>query len=241
MIVRVAIFYVLTFVTVFVLGGLQQITQITPEIGLPQLAPGIAALLMLVIYRKDRHQLTFREANTPLRRYLVALLIPAAAGLIAFGFSLLTVPSFTGPSLGTAPLLPILIWMPIGAIGEEIGWRGYLHKHLDGRLSGLVSSLITGTLWTFFHVHFLGNGIVFLLFTVILFISISTLMYIVVYDQQFSILLASIFHIGINLTSLLFIAYINSVSFMVVYSLSWALMAAVVLWMRRETFLAARS
>ncbi len=36
--------------------------------------------------------------------------------------------------------------MPLGALGEELGWRGYLNKRLNARLGGLASSLLAETL-----------------------------------------------------------------------------------------------
>ena len=38
----------------------------------------------------------------------------------------------------------MVLWMPLGALGEELGWRGYLHKKLDPRIRGLFSSLLVG-------------------------------------------------------------------------------------------------
>lgn len=53
MILPVLLFSVLTAFWLLVLGGASEALGLPIEIGLAQLAPGIAGLLMLVIFRKD--------------------------------------------------------------------------------------------------------------------------------------------------------------------------------------------
>jgi hypothetical protein len=55
------------------------------EISLPQWGPGLAALLMLVLFRKDGHKIIFHAKGTPALRYLSAALIPAGAALVLCG------------------------------------------------------------------------------------------------------------------------------------------------------------
>lgn len=38
-----------------------------------------------------------------------------------------------------------------GPLGEELGWRGYAQNHLQKRFTPLVSSLIVGVVWGFWH------------------------------------------------------------------------------------------
>ena len=65
MYLRVGVFYVLTWFFLMMLGGIQQATGILPpQIGLPQWGPGIAALLMLVIFRKDGFKISFFSKET---------------------------------------------------------------------------------------------------------------------------------------------------------------------------------
>jgi membrane protease YdiL (CAAX protease family) len=241
MFLRIVVFYVLTWFFLGLLGGLQQETGlIPPEISLPQWAPGIAALLMLAIFRKDGFKITFFSKETPPARYLLAALLPVGVGLVIFlVLSLLKVESTAVPE--TYDNLPlVLLWMPLGALGEELGWRGYLHKKLDTRLRGLISSLLVGVLWMLIHVHFFSQGPVFLIFLVLLFISYSVVIYAVVQDTGFSVVLATVFHLAINLSNLLFLDVIYETSFMVINSLVWMAVAAVVVLIKKDLFVASK-
>jgi uncharacterized protein len=42
--------------------------------------------------------------------------------------------------------------MILGAIGEEIGWRGYLQPALEKKYSPVVAYLITGLIWAYWHI-----------------------------------------------------------------------------------------
>lgn len=241
MVRRTVVFYVLMFVFLIMLGGSSAALGVPDEIGLAQLGPGIAGLLMLVIFRKDGHRIAFFNRETPWQRYGYVVLIMLGGTAVTYGLSQLLRVEGTDTSYAAASLSLLLLWMPFGALGEEIGWRGYLHKYLDGRLTGIVSSLIVGLLWATMHVHFFQNGPVFMLFFVLLMISYTIVMYALLRDTGFDVLLASFFHFMINLTNLLFLDRINVLGFMIVYSLVWTAVAVITLWLKKDQFFAAKT
>jgi membrane protease YdiL (CAAX protease family) len=236
MFLRVSIFYVLTWFLLVLLGGIQQETGLfPPEIGLPQWAPGIAALLMLLIFRKDGHKIILFAKDVPALRYILAVLIPAGVGLLTYLISF----GITMESVDPAPTsqMLIILWAPLGALGEEIGWRGYLHKRLDTRWRGLYSSLLVGLLWMPIHIHFFAEGLVFIAFFTISIVAYSIVIYALAYDTGFNVLLATIFHLAINLTNLLFLDVIYSTSFMVVNGIIWATVAGLLVLWKIDIFL----
>jgi membrane protease YdiL (CAAX protease family) len=239
MILRIVIFYVLTWFFLILLGGIQQATGLLPpEIGLAQWGPGIAGLLMLVLFRKDGFRIRFTSRETPAFRYLLAALLPFGVALCI----LLVRAAFTIEPSANAPaytsVLALLLWMPFGALGEELGWRGYLHKKLDPRMPGLLSSLLVGILWMPIHVTFLARGPVFVFLLTVLIVSYSVVIYALVQDTGFSVILASIFHLSINLSNLLFLDVIYETSFMMINALVWAGVAITVVLLERRLFFA---
>jgi membrane protease YdiL (CAAX protease family) len=197
---------------------------------------------MLLLFRKDGHRFTFFSSETPARRYLYAALVPVGIALVLFLIrSLISIePSAEAPVFGS--WLAFILWMPFGAVGEELGWRGYLHKSLATRtrLPGLLSSLLVGFLWMPIHVTFLTRGPVFVLLLILLIISYAIVIYALVQDTQFNVLLASVFHLSINLTNLLFLDVIYETSFMFLNSLGWTVAAVVTVVMKKEIFFTSR-
>jgi membrane protease YdiL (CAAX protease family) len=238
MFLRISLFYVLTWFFLILLGGFQQATGILPsEVGLAQWGPGIAALLMLVLFRRDGHKITFFTGGIPVSRYLYAALIPVGVSLIVLAVrSMVSIEPSSDTSVQSA-LLPMLLWMPFGALGEELGWRGYLHKKLDPRMNGLLSSLLVGILWMPIHIHFLIRGPIFVFFLALLIISFSIVIYALVQDTGFNVLVAGVFHLAINLSNLLFLDVIYETQFMMVNAMVWVLIAALVVWQKRQLFL----
>jgi hypothetical protein len=78
MVLKVIVFYVLTWFLTAALGVLQQEAGLLPGwTFLPQWGPGIAGLLtMLIFHKKDEVRITFYSRAMPLRRYLWTVLLP---------------------------------------------------------------------------------------------------------------------------------------------------------------------
>ena len=100
-----------------------------------------------------------------LRRYLKGrvgigwIVLAFLAGAIVFGLAQL-LGLATGQTLGepawerltlAAFLARLLFALPFGPLAEEAGWRGYLLPVLQRRHSALMSSLVIGVIWTFWH------------------------------------------------------------------------------------------
>jgi membrane protease YdiL (CAAX protease family) len=203
---------------------------------LAQFGPGIAALLTVVIFRKDGIKINFFSKETPALRYLWAALVPAGVGLVVFLVRSLIPMETSAPPEVYASMFLILIWTPLGALGEEIGWRGYLHKKLATRFRGLISSVIVGLLWMPIHVTYLTEGPLLLIFLALWFISLSTVLYALVQDTGFSVLVATIFHLAINFVNLLIIDVMYQPTFWVINGSVWAIVAAIFVLTKRELY-----
>jgi membrane protease YdiL (CAAX protease family) len=232
----------MTWFALMLLGGLQQATGVLPpQIGLAQWGPGIAALLMLVLFRRDGFKITFFSKETPALLYLGAALVPAGIGLFVY-----LIRSFVPMTSSPAPdvfdqLTLVLIWTPLGALGEELGWRGYLHKKLDTKLRGLVSSVIVGLMWLPIHISFFSQGPLLLLLLACWFVSLSIVIYGLIQDTGFSVLLAAIFHLTLNLVNLLIIDVYYNLTFWIINSLVWMIAAGIFVLTNKELYLSPKT
>jgi membrane protease YdiL (CAAX protease family) len=238
MVLRVVVFYGLTLFFTFLIGGLQQEAEVLPGLTfLPQWGPGIAGLItMLIFRRRDGVRITFFSPEMPLRRYLWAFLLPFGYGLLTFFFALIF---FGDPqSMGFSVL--VVAMMIAGALGEEIGWRGYLQRRISPHLNSLASSLLVGLLWTPFHVMYFEGGVMFTAFFGLALVSLSVMAHAVLAEYAFNVVGATLFHLAINLTSALVAGLVLSFSlpFMAAYGLIGALVAAAVVWLRRDLIFA---
>jgi membrane protease YdiL (CAAX protease family) len=238
---RAVVFYVLAFIFTIVLGGTQQAAGVPSEtIILAQWGPGLAALALVLLFRRDGHRFSMVERRLAASRYVLAVLVPAGGALVAYLINSLILGAISFGDLEGVPW-SLLLWMPFGAIGEELGWRGYLHKRVAGNLSGLASCLIVGVLWAAWHIGSYQNGPLYMAFFVLLMVSYTIVIYSLVADSAFNVLLAAIFHSMINLTNLFSYRFINEDRFIIVNGLVWAAMAAVVLSKKRALFAARRT
>jgi membrane protease YdiL (CAAX protease family) len=94
--------------------------------------------------------------------YGVALLGPVVLQLVSmvlhvvvFGGQLPSLGAIVG-ALPTVVALSVYMFIQVG-IGEEIGWRGYALPKLQTGYSALVSSVILGVMWAFWHLPLFFN------------------------------------------------------------------------------------
>jgi CAAX protease family protein len=141
--------------------------------------PALASILVRLVRREGFADVSFRFGG---RRtwvaLLLALLLPFAVGLVAYGVAwslgLATfAPPETVPLLGAVPALGpvarfvllsgtvLVTGLPLGlasAAGEEIGWRGYLVlRLLDARVPHAIP--VSGVIWGLWHVPLIVTGL----------------------------------------------------------------------------------
>jgi membrane protease YdiL (CAAX protease family) len=116
--------------------------------------PSIAALIILSL-TEGKVGVTaalgkFTLWRAPLRWYLLVLFLPMAV----YGVAVLLHIHPEVDLRGGLMALPVslLIALPFGPLGEELGWRGFLLPLLLRRHGVVSSTLMVGTLWTVWHV-----------------------------------------------------------------------------------------
>jgi membrane protease YdiL (CAAX protease family) len=85
--------------------------------------------------------------------YLFAGLLPVALLGLAVLLSSLggTAITFEPAKMLAAAPLALLVALPFGPMGEELGWRGFALPRLRERMGPLASTLLLGVAWTFWH------------------------------------------------------------------------------------------
>ena len=82
--------------------------------------------------------------------YVVALLLGPLAIASGWIVGAIALPQLVWPDLPV--LLPVLlVWPLLAALGEELGWRGFLYPRLEARLGWLGAALVLGVVWGVWH------------------------------------------------------------------------------------------
>ena len=138
--------------------------------------------------------------------------------------------------------LPSLFGMAItiiltGATGEELGWRGFALPRLQDRFSALTSSLLLGFWWGFWHVPgwFIMNDIPSLVYIgsfLLNLIAQSVFITWLVNNTGGSVLMATLFHYAVNISSGLVVSVLGLITWdvlSIMESLSYSVIAVVLL------------
>lgn len=222
MMLRLIVFCALAFGLSLLLGSVQPAAPVP----LAQWGPGLAVFAMGLLFRRERLRVVFAGPRTPPDRYLAAIFVPVVATLVTY--LVYNVGLRRGPTGIAGPWITWL-WMPLGAIGEELGWRGYLHKRLNNDLVGPLAALVAGALWaawqaTLWPVDFATIG-----WLVLLLIAQSAAMHALLADAGFDVAVAALFRWIAALCALLFAAAAHETAFVMTHSLVWASVAVLVI------------
>jgi uncharacterized protein len=119
--------------------------------------PALAAVLARLIFRRGLRGFWFTLGKA--RWLVLALLLPALAGLVMYGAALLlnvaVLDESKIPKLFALSFIPlffgVLAFSCFAALGEELGWRGLLVPELSRRMGYTKLSFVSGIIWTLWH------------------------------------------------------------------------------------------
>jgi len=170
------------------------------------LIPAILAILMAAITGGGAEARSLLGKLTRWRVSIKWLLIAITVSLILrLAISLIALLLRLIPSIQLRPITPaeailLLVIFLIGAIPEELGWRGYVLPKLLLSYSPIVASLVIGVLWGLIHLvlHLPGmpNEGLPVILTVLQLIGLSVLLTWIFIRGGNNILLTSLFHIA---------------------------------------------
>ena len=169
-------------------------------------APSLVAIVLSAIEGRGRGV-----------RELLAQGIRWRFGVGWYALALLTAPLVWAVSLAIGlalgagtPEVRLDVLIPVAAIGEEFGWRGYALPRLQRRMRPLPASLLVGVLWAAWHlpyyafpeVHPLPLPIDFALFSVAL-ISESVLATWIYNSTRGSVLATMLYHESVHVATII--------------------------------------
>jgi membrane protease YdiL (CAAX protease family) len=239
--IRVGVFYGIAFLFTVILAVVQQSLALDAgKIVLAQFGPGLAALIMLLVFRGDNFKITIAFREIPFRKYLGAVGIPIVVSIILFLMYGLFLGPLSIPLTDASSLTIMLGGMLLGAFGEELGWRGYLQSMLSRRLNGLVAFLLVGVLWGLWHVGNYQNGPTYMLFFVFSTIGYSAVMAWLLQGTDYNVVLSCLFHFAVNAGFYMLKDALVDVRLIALNGLVWMCAAAVIVAFHRKDFLGFR-
>jgi uncharacterized protein len=127
-----------------------------PVAALIAICPATAALILLARQSGTAGAIALLKRSFDHERirakiwYIPALLAPAVA-TVSFGTMRLMGVPVPAPQISIAPALALFGMFFIGALGEELGWSGYVTEPMQARWGMLQASILLGLVWAAFH------------------------------------------------------------------------------------------
>ena len=167
------------------------------------------------------------------RSYLAAFGLPfAVAAVAAVVYVLLGHPA---PGLGAVGPIELLIFVLV--IGEEIGWRGFLMPRLRTRMSLAGAGLVTGIVWTLWHLPIYlqpGQGLASYAVFAWWVIPLAIVMGVVAERARYSVLVATVMHGAANLSLPILLPGVDRTWMMVVTGTLYLVVAVALIALERS-------
>jgi membrane protease YdiL (CAAX protease family) len=232
------LFVIFASVFVAILAMVQMATNLSfGIITLPQLAPAMAYVLIIILFKNLYRPITIKINKSVLLKAFIAMGLPLALFTLAYYIGkLMGTDVNTGSNLFsiiTTGLLGIII----GAITEEIGWRSFFQPALEQKHSVFVSSVIVGLIWGIWHIGHFMNGTIFMLGFLVFTISVSIIIAFLYKNTQYNIVISSLFHASINIGFIIYFTNgFENIRFFFIISFMWLITAIIILVCGRKYF-----
>jgi len=236
---KLILFVVFAFVFLTILAMVQIATKLSfGIIVLPQLAPLLAFILIVLIFKNLYRPVTIQFNKIILLKAFIALILPLVLFTITYFIGILIGNTIRIPDNVFSILIVGLIGMIIGATTEEIGWRSFLQPTLEQKYSVLISSLIVGLIWGIWHIGHYMNGLIFMLVFLMFTISVSIVIMFLLKNTRHNIIISALLHFSINLGfGIYFAEGFENIKLFFINSSVWLIVAVIAILYYRKYYL----
>jgi membrane protease YdiL (CAAX protease family) len=252
----IVIFIILTFVLSLPMLLLRfMILPFEPMLIYASWTPNIAAFIVIGLVLREKGGIRkllsgWGKWKVGFRWYLVAL-SPFLISFLTAGIYILISGGRPMPvGLMMMPLvMSLFISLITGAMGEELGWRGFLLPRIQERYNATISSIIVGVIWSLWHLPLWSlpgygwNATPYWGFALTT-ISISVIMTWVLNNTNGSLVMASLIHLTMNF-SLSVVGMLGLIpspgTFWSIIPILYAFYALLVIWITGPENLTGRS
>lgn len=196
----------------YVIAVFQEAQALPKELTLSQLGPFIVAMIAVFLIKdKDIDQKHFfienKQSKSNYIKIFLMIMIPAAIGLLFVSYYIMFGGSNPNQSYN---LILVVIWLPIGAFLEEVGWRLYLTKLVNKSLknSYMMSNAFVGFIWMLSYVQTFSFGLEYIVGQTLLLVTTSVMIGELTKDHHMNIYFVTFTHILID--GILLIAMITN-------------------------------
>ena len=204
--------------------------------------------VILIMFKKLYPNVTFKEYMkshfmkkiNPMMFFISFILqaLVVVIAVLAF-FKINNKPLNTMTFISVSSILPVLIMdLTSGALGEELGWRGYALNILQKKYVPLAAGLIVGIVWGFWHLPLMilsgYSGLELVYYIIAFMVAVISLSIIITffYNKSKNILIAMWIHFWFNF--LLKIVIIDLLSLLIYLSAGYLILAILVVLLNKK-------
>jgi membrane protease YdiL (CAAX protease family) len=188
--------------------------------------------------------IVFDVNKTILIKLVQAIIIPVLIAFVAFTIGNLfgmNIVLDNAIQIGRS-LMPMILIIIVGGIGEEIGWRSFLKTTLERKSSVLVSSIIVGIMWGLWHIDRWNLGIIFMSIMVLETVSFSIIMALILKDTNNNIIISTALHASFNTGFMIFLGTrFTETKIMLLIAVTMLLIAIIMVIINRKYYLSQKN
>lgn len=206
------------------------------SLSLPQLAPTLSVLFICFFTNDNKRLVQIYKHISLMKKDVIWIPIILGLTILAVALTAGTLGWLGFPYLKWNGTVLNAIMMLCGCFFEEIGWRGFMLPQLEYHHNPLISTMIVGFLWGFWHMSFDLGLFGFLIFIVTA-IEMSILMTWIYHKTNGSLILMTLWHFSINVLNQIFLTERLTALGFGVFAMVLAAFCIITLYKNKNTFL----